>query len=84
MSHPAATLPQGLQPPPGLFSHLLLDVLVVRVEQLDEDGHGSSLDYHLGVQEGPRGNVGQGPGCLKLKRRTGGEKGGGREKERSF
>lgn len=49
-------------------AHLLLDVLVLRVEQFDENGHSSGLNHHFSVKEGPGGDVGQRPGRLELER----------------
>lgn len=46
--------------------YLLLNVLKVRVEQLYEDWHGSSLDHRLGLQGRARCYVGQRPGCFEL------------------
>ena len=56
--------------PPHFHSYLLLHILVLRVEQLDEDGDGPRLYDYFGVEERPRGNVGQGPGSLKLQTTT--------------
>lgn len=47
-------------------AYLLTDVVVGGAEQLDEDGHGTLADDHLGVLRRARRDVGQGPRRLEL------------------
>lgn len=49
-------------------SHLFLHILVLWVQQFNENGNSSCFNHNLGVQEGPRGDVGQCPGRFELLR----------------
>ncbi len=39
-------------------SHLFLDILVLRVQQLNENGNSTCFNHYLGMQEGSWGDVG--------------------------
>ena len=54
---------------------LLTDVGLGAVEKLNENGHGTGLDDHLGLCRGARGDVGKGPSSFEL------DKGMGRPQE---